>query len=213
MTKIKKLTDIENTDGYIQSKFIKGYKYIDRAGEILNLYEKDDGAISYSMSPERLVIHEPTKGIKELKISNHDFWIHFQKPASLEMVEKQYLDNAKKILAVTGVKKVINIGWRNQYLYEQPNKELTLKHLAPTLPEEVSAISFSTEVGSISVNVSAQLLKDNETEKKSALLLDFDFYLVADFEISELSEAIRQLKSAIRSKEVLVIINQFLEAN
>jgi hypothetical protein len=66
---VQKLNKLKNPESFIQVNTIKGYKYVDRAGEIVNFYYKNNSAPKFIMGLNGLSIEEPKEKIDELKIT------------------------------------------------------------------------------------------------------------------------------------------------
>ncbi|MDP2933714.1 MAG: hypothetical protein Q8N81_06325, partial [bacterium] len=67
MTKtIAKLNKLNNPESFIQINTIKGFKYVDKAGEIVNAYHKKNAAPQFAMGLNGLVIEQPKDKIDQL---------------------------------------------------------------------------------------------------------------------------------------------------
>jgi len=71
---IQKLNKLKNPESFIQINTIKGFKYVDRAGEIVNAYHKNNSAPQFQMGLNGLVIEQPKDKIDELKINAQVIW-------------------------------------------------------------------------------------------------------------------------------------------
>ena len=97
LNKINKLKSIES---FVQVNFVKGYKYVDRAGELVNFFYIDD-APKFAMNLRGLTIYTPNQKIEEIKVSSESFWVHFIEPESLDLIEHNVLEFLPKTLEIT----------------------------------------------------------------------------------------------------------------
>lgn len=66
---IQKLNKLKNPESFIQLDTIKGFKYIDKAGEIVNIYHRNNSAPKFQMGLNSLVIEQPKDKIDQLKVT------------------------------------------------------------------------------------------------------------------------------------------------
>ncbi len=75
--KIQKISKLKRSESFIQINTVKGFKYIDRAGEIVNLYHKKNVPPPFNMGLNGLVIDQPKDKIAELKVTPQMIWMKF----------------------------------------------------------------------------------------------------------------------------------------
>ena len=71
---IQKLNKLKNPESFLQINTIKGFKYVDRAGEIVNAYHKNNLPPQFLMGQNGLVIGQPKDKIDELKVTAQIIW-------------------------------------------------------------------------------------------------------------------------------------------
>jgi hypothetical protein len=64
---ISKLNKLNNPESFIQINMIKGFKYIDNAGENVNAYHKNNPAPQFNMGLNGLIINEQKDKAESLK--------------------------------------------------------------------------------------------------------------------------------------------------
>ena len=128
---INKLGELKKIKSFVQINTIKGFKYVDRAGEIVNRYCKNDKAPEFLMNLQGLNIKKPIEKIAEIKISSNVIWCSFEEGEIDTFDSLIYLFNTESssILKILDVNKVSRIGWRNHFVYECKNIEEQNKYL------------------------------------------------------------------------------------
>lgn len=209
--KINKISQLKNLESFLQINYLKGFKYIDKVGEILNLYQSELGEIQYNMSPTRLIIPKPLPDIEEIKISNVDLWCHFVEPKNLGNAESIYLNEVTKILNILGVEKVVRTGWRNYFIHELPNKPNDLNSLSKITKISTQELTFKQDLmNNVKSSIRVKLLKQKDNEK-IVLFFDLDVYMENKFNINESFKSFGVLRKAIESTEVLDIVNEIIQ--
>lgn len=213
--KLSKIQKLNNVESFLQILFIKGYKYIDKAGEIVNYFYKDNQEPKFSMNFSGLDIFEPDEKINSIKVSPRSFWAHFLQPDSLEQMDSFFGAKAQDIVKILEVTDISRIGWRNYFVYEFNNEEErknVLKKFTPIGDTEFEDITFTSKCKEVNLIIKLRRVMKTDTSALPALLLDIDFYkkyeqpLVADFIVPTLKE----FKEVIRSDELSALINDIL---
>lgn len=206
--KISKLNKLKNVESYVQVSYLKGFKYIDKAGEILNCYQDINGRIAYDMSSERLIIHKPVPGIDDLKVSNIDIWAHFVEPSNLGKIKQEYLKEFNSIIDIVEVCAIERIGWRNYFVIDIENNKTTDKIL-PVKDAQFVELTMKKTMGEINLNCRVKpLSKVNGSSK--AILFDIDAFITKQINTSEVSNKIEIIKNALESDETKNLINSIL---
>lgn len=216
LTKINQLIKAES---FLQVHFLKGYKYVDKAGELVNFFHSEDKKPPlFSMSMNSLVIKEPKGKAQEIKISPTDFWAHFVSPDSLEVMEDFFQPNADAITGILGIDEITRVGWRIYFVHEFETKEergRTLEKFIPFKGLSLGEVYFTTTIGGVSSNVRLRsVLKDDEGEDSTpGLLIDVDFYkkYKEPSSSTELLGELKKFKEVVRSDDFLDFVNKILE--
>jgi len=208
--KITKISKLKNIESFMQINYLKGFKYIDKVGEILNLYQYESGAIAYDMSPDRLIIPKPIPQITEMKISNIDFWCHYIDPKNLGESERIFIAEAEKILKIINPEKATRIGWRNYYVYELRSKPNNLNSVMKLNTATLQELSLQKELNdSTKTSVKVKLLKKKSGDEV-VLFFDLDVYIDKRFELQEALKSFNELKSSIESTKILDFMNEII---
>ncbi len=215
MKKIPKLKNLEVADSFIQVNFIKGFSYIDTAGEILNLYQNDEGKITYDMNAQRLVLANdnfPNTSIRELKISVVDLWAKFTNK-DLKASIDDYVTEAKKIFKVTMAKDAKRIGIRRNYIFDPKEQVADLGKLIKidsSASVELTTMNFTyNHPDGLKGNIKTEVLVDSEG--KRAILFDIDIYNRGDSKLSALKKNLETIEKAFESKDLLSFVNAIIE--
>lgn len=211
MKKLKKINKLQNVESFVQVSYLKGFKYIDKAGEIINLYQKANGSIAYDMSPERIIFPKGTvSGIEDIKVSNTYFWCHFVKPMNLGKTKQTYLGEFRKVSSTVEHGPIVRVGWRNYFVYDI-DKTHDVNKTLPVKDAELLDISFKKTLGKIKTNFHILPL-EKESDKSSAILFDIDMYIPGlSADESEASSLLEEIKNSLESSEMLDIINEILD--
>lgn len=113
---------------FCQANTIKGWRYLDDAGRIMNLYA--DQFPDLSVGLRGLVMKNPTAVVEEARVSGNDIWIGFARPATTQLVQDhawRYVTTVSDIIDVTSYSRV---GVRFQYLREVASVAKAMPRLA-----------------------------------------------------------------------------------
>lgn len=213
---IHKITQLTNIETFVQINFIRGYKYIDKAGEIVNLfYSSKDEQPNFQMDRNFLSIQKPAKPNEEIRISVRDFWGHFLSPDSLDKVATEFEKNAANVLKIVEVDNLKRIGWRNYFVYELNKKEVKQTKFASMLDNEnlnLTGLEFSTELHGFNLNFRTKKVIKNDSRKTPSILIDVDCFKEYDNDIKleKLKLILNEARTTLQSKEFLEIINQLI---
>lgn len=188
---ITKLNKLNNPESFMQINTIKGFKYIDKAGELVNLYHRNNTAPQFSMGLSGLLINEPKDKIDELKITSQVVWAKFTKIDSLDMISGLFSKEAEQILKILEVKKISRIGWRNYFVYEFQDKakqDEYLKKFTTIDNTRPSILRFEIETGkAFGANLIIQPVVKNDTNKTPGVLFDVDVFKNGEIEAKDIS--------------------------
>jgi hypothetical protein len=210
--KIQKLNKLKNPESFIQVNTIKGFKYIDKAGEIVNFYHKKNIAPQFQMGLSGLVIDQPKDKVDELKVTARMIWARFSEIDSLDSISNFYSKDAETILNILEVDKISRIGWRNYFIYEFSNKEEQNKYLKKfsiidnTKP---SLIRFEVETGKdFNANLMIQPVIKNDDEKTPGVLFDVDIFQNGEINSTDISKLLKEFRQYLANTDgFLSVIN------
>lgn len=214
---IKKITDLQNVEGFIQIDLVRGFKYIDRAGEIVNYFHKNGSPPVFHMDINRLIIKNPDTSTADFKVSSKDVWGHYHMPDSLDHIENLYEKYTKDVCEILEVDEIKRVGWRNYFIYEfgtgdQDKREEVLSKFMPNPNFKLSEVLFSLENQDI-----VQKIKVVRAEKKidnppPAILFDVDSYIESDTSLhpKDAGGQLQKIKNQLRSESFLEAINSVL---
>ena len=195
---ITKLNKLNNPESFMQINTIKGFKYIDKAGELVNLYHKNNTAPQFSMGLSGLLINEPKDKIDELKITSQVVWAKFTKIDSLDMISSLFAKETEQILKILEVEKVSRIGWRNYFVYEFQDKakqDEYLKKFTAIDNAKPSILRFEIETGKdFGANLIIQPVVKNDTNKTPGVLFDVDVFKNGEIEAKDTSSILKSFR-------------------
>lgn len=215
---ITKINNLVNAESFLQVNFVKGYKYVDRAGEIVNYFHTSDKkAPNFVMNLQGLIINNPDEKTEEIKISPNSFWAHFVSPDSLEIMNDFFDKKSEDIIKILEIEEISRIGWRNFFVQEFNNedeRDSVLKKFAPIENLEFGESLFTTECLNFQLNIRIKKVIKNEANTTPGVLIDVDFYRKFETDnlltTDKLKIELLDFKKVIRSDEFLEIIKNIL---
>lgn len=213
--RVAKIQKLNNVESFLQIHFHKGYKYIDKAGEIINYFHKNNQEPKFSMDMRGLDIFEPDEKINSIKISAKSFWAHFLQPDSLEQMDSFFGVKAQEIIKILEVTGVSRIGWRNYFVYEfntEDERKEVLKKFIPVKDTEFEETTFTSDCKKVSLIIKIRRVIKNDTTALPALLLDIDFHRKYEesLPVDSIITTLKEFKEVIRSDELLALVNEIL---
>lgn len=213
---IQKLNNLNNPESFIQVNTIRGFKYVDKAGEIVNIYHKNNTAPQFTMGFDGLVINDPEEKVEQLKVTSQEVWVKFAKPDSLSMISDIFSKEVDLILKVLEVEKVSRIGWRNYFVHEFQNwdkQDEYMKKIAPVKGAQLSVIRFKVNTGkNFNANLGFQPIEKNDATKTPCVLFDIDIFQKGEIEINDIPTMLKNFRQYLADDHgFLSVINGTFE--
>jgi len=213
---IQKLNKLKNPESFIQINTIKGFKYIDRAGEIVNAYHKNNSAPQFQMGLNGLVIEQPKDKIEQLKVTAQVIWAKFSEIDSLDSISNLFAKESESILKILEVDKVSRIGWRNYFVYEFINKEKQegyLKKFTVIQDTKPTIIRLEIKTGKdFGANLTLQPVIKNDRNKTPGILFDVDIFQNGEFEPEDISRLLKEFRQYLANENgFLSVVNNTFE--
>lgn len=211
---ITKLGDLKHPESFIQVNFVKGFKYIDLAGQILNEYVSVENPPGFQMGLDGLVIQKPNPKIDELKISAYMLWAKFTDPDSLERTAYLLDVESKRVLPLICVSELSRIGWRNFFVHDfvDENEQLTFFRSLTTVP--MSSGLFVNVKIETSTDIEATLRIQPVVKQESrtpAVLFDLDLSKTGIVRVDKLLSVLTRFREYLsKSNEFVNLINEVL---
>lgn len=213
---IKKLNNLKHTESFIQGHTIKGFKFLDKPGELINIYHNEDNPPDkFSLNPDGLIVENPFKKNSIIKITPDFIWMSFSKIDSLDNVSQIFNKELTKIAKVLDVEKLSRFGWRNYFVYEfkDDNQYETFSKrikLIENSETEFFRVKFKTNQDFEGALFVQPLIKKDNPETK-AVLFDIDLYKKAAIKIDSISDLSNKFRKYLQSEtDFLAIINSIL---
>lgn len=212
---IKKLADLKISETFVQIDFIKGYKYIDKAGELINEFYKKDEEPSFSMDLNGLVIKEPEQYISEIKISPKMYWAHFIEPDSLDLVVDSFYNKYKVVKNILDVKNITRVGWRTFFAKEfktVTERDDIIKKIYSIKNIKFEGGVFSLNKEDYSSRIRVSSATKNDDNKTPSIVFDFDLYkkIKDKKDDIDIKSILNYFKKELRSDFWVEIINNFI---
>jgi hypothetical protein len=212
--RIDKIQKLNNVESFLQVNFVKGYKYVDKAGEIVNYFHKGNIPPKFRMGLNGLEIFNLEDKIDTIKISSSNFWAHFLVSDSFEQIDDFFGPKVQDVIKILEVEKISRIGWRNYFVYDFKNdveRDEALKKFNPLERILLEAVVFSSKCSELDANITLRKVK-NEINNLPGILIDADFYQKYDDPIKsdKIASKLLDFKTVIRSDDFLNLVNEIL---
>lgn len=214
-SKISSIGDLKNIESFLQINFIKGYKYVDRAGEIVNKFHKSNLPPAFQMNLEGLIIENPEDLVKSVKISSNVFWAHFNEPNSFEWIENYFTKNSNIITNLLDVTEVSRIGWRNHFIKDFAkiaDRDAVFNKFSLSSLVVSEEMVFSAKLESINALITIKKVVKEDKNAVPAILFDIDCFEnnIDGIPTNKIAKKILDIKKTLRSDVLLKIINDIL---
>lgn len=215
---IKKLNRLSNSESFIQVNTIKGFKYIDKAGEIVNKYHIKNTAPQFMMGLEGLVIKQPKDKIDQLKITSETIWMKFTKIDSLDMILNLFVQETGQILSILEVDKISRVGWRNHFIFESVNKKKQQEYFERLSTIKGTKFFFGMLDVAINKNFKANLtlqpVVKNDENKTPGVLFDIDVFKTGEIKSDDILKILKDFRKYLSDKDgfLRIINNTFLKS-
>ena len=213
---IQKLNKLKNPESFIQVNTIKGFKYVDKAGEIVNAYHKNNSAPQFQMGLNGLVVEQPKDKIDELRVTAQVIWAKFSEINSLDLISTLYAKESENILKILEVEKISRVGWRNYYVHEFLNKEKQNEYLKKfTVIKDTKPTIVRLEIKTdkdFSVNLMLQPIIKNDKSKTAGILFDIDIFQNGEFGPKDISKLLKEFRQYLADENgFLNVVNNTFE--
>lgn len=210
--KIQKINNLKKLEGFIQLNFVKGFKYVDKAGEFFNHFFVGDNFPKHVMDPTGMTVKIDEK--TELKVSPYHLWMHFVEPASFDLQMQNFIRKAELANSIFEPEKYTRIGWRNYLVYDSGSSYPNIIPKDYLQNSEFNEIVFTKKINGLDARVSVSRLTNPENKTK-AILFDIDLFKKEDLTrknfLSEINSSMTQIEAAYKSDELLSLVNDLLK--
>jgi hypothetical protein len=212
--KIEKIGHMQHLHAFIQFNLIRGFKYIDNAGEIVNLYAEDK-APDFKMDLDGLVIEKPISDVRQLKVTPHQLWMRVDGPGSLDQPIDLYTREANKILTILDVSKIKRVGWRSYLVLdmEDVHQRAEIFNRRKIVPgSDITELKIDLKSDSINIALRLHQVLKNDDKRTPGILFDVDLFCEGIFSIQESIKILKKFKDFMNDKDkgFLSIVNSFI---
>lgn len=102
-------------DAFFQADTIRGYRYLDDAGKIMNRW--DSFFPEKSVGLEGLTMTNKGAVMRQLRVDARTIWLHLHIPDNIQQVESLVHDTATGVSEIIAVEQFRRIGLRLQFVY------------------------------------------------------------------------------------------------
>lgn len=214
---IQKISKLIHAESFLQINLVKGFKYVDKAGEIVNEFHYDNKEPQFAMNLNELVIRK--SGKEEIKISPKVFWSHYTSPDSFNQFLELFIKDAEKFFKILEVDQISRIGWRNHFVYEfsqedgEKERDLVFSKFLKKGKLNLEVIEFSNKIENVNFYFRISKVSKNDKESTPALLFDVDCFREFKnyLEIEKIQSELKEIEKEIKSEEFLTTINFILQ--
>ena len=208
--KIKKINNLKRLEGFLQLNYLKGFKYVDKAGEFINNLYKGGKYPGHAMDPTGMIIKFDEK--TELKVSPHHLWMRFIEPDSFDYQRQDFEKKATLVNSIFEPAEYTRIGWRSYFVYECGNTYPKVVSLDFLSGADFGEIVFTKKLKDFDSRISVSRIIKKENSAK-AILFDIDIFYkekITRDDFAKISTLLKDIEDAYKSEELLNIINSLL---
>lgn len=195
---IQKLNKLKNPESFVEFRTIKGFKYIDKAGEIVNNYHIKNSAPQFSMGLDGLVIIKPKEKIEALKITPQAIWARFTEIDSLGMISRIFSEESDSIASILDIEELSRVGWRNYFIYEFIDKEKQKKYFEKISNLKQSNLLLAKLEIQTGKDFKATLIMKpvvkSDAQKTPAVLFDVDVFQTGKISFKDASKMLDEFR-------------------
>ncbi len=219
MSKIfKNLKDFKVPATYLQIHYRKGFKVLDKAGEIINNYHIDDNEPFFQFESDGLIIKDPTSSIDVLKITPNNIWAKYYPNEDLHSIYIDYCKQLEYIFQILEINKILRIGWRNHFVHEFKDRSAQIELFKKIITLDfklfhVASINTKLETGfDFDAILNIQAASKNDTTKTPAILFDIDIFQLKNLSAKKIDGHFKSIWNYLNSNSgFLNIINKINE--
>jgi hypothetical protein len=210
-----KLHSYKPVEAFVQCNFLDGYKYIDKAGEILNSFVIDNEEVPrYGMNLDGLLIREPSKTINQLRITPNSIWLHFVEPKNLGNIADESAELINRVLDIIKPTIYQRIGWRTYLVREDvsvgknnPTEKLVISESIKEY--EFQNLAISKRINNFESRIEISPVAHTTDATKKALLFDVDLAkndknIIVDDVLGDMRQTLRSDELLSRLEELIV---------
>lgn len=212
---VKKLNQLKHIDSFMQINYLHGFKFIDRAGELVNLFYTEKQEPPYQMTQRELVIKEKIDDFRSYKIAVNNLWYHDSNPQNLGNLSDIFIKKSEDILKILEINEITRIGWRNYFVYEfqsLEDKNKIFSKLTFLESLELLNLCFKKSINDYFCNFNIQGAEKQDRTKTPAIIFDVDCFNIYKETIrqEDIIGELKAMKDLFYSDEFLVVINSIL---
>lgn len=121
-------------DAYFQADTVRGYRYLDDAGKIMNRW--DSQFPEKSVGLEGLTMANKSAVMRQLRVDTRTIWLNLHSPDNLQQVQNLAYEVTSEISDTIGVDQFRRVGLRLQYVYGVRNTDIATAPLVRNLLAE-----------------------------------------------------------------------------
>jgi len=149
-------TSLIISDAFVQANTIKGFRFLDHAGVIMNRWIEEFP--THQVDPNGLHMEAKDSVLREFRVNTDRIWLRFSFPETVQFVARQAQSMITEICNMLGVKDCRRVGMRLQYIagVTAPNEAMIQLASKFLLPEWVNSIKTSESTDAFGVIVGFQ---------------------------------------------------------
>ena len=180
-------------DSFFQANTIKGHRYLDDAGKIMNRWDSEFPNKDVGLTG--LLMRNPDAMLRELRVDSRTIWIHFSFADRLRQITELSINVTTEICDMLEVKQFSRLGLRIQFIYDMSevtgeDGQITNRIFVPALQDIMErrqpqdsfefAVNTGTQRNPVTLRVAAVEKKPEAKAPsgfpKQGLLVDADIF-------------------------------------
>ena len=103
-------------DSFFQANTIKGHRYLDDAGKIMNRWDSEFPTKDVGLGG--LLMTNPNAMLRELRVDNRTIWIHLYFPETISQIIDLSVNITEEICEIIDVKQFSRLGLRLNFIHD-----------------------------------------------------------------------------------------------
>lgn len=212
---MKKITDLVLSESFMQINTIRGYRFIEKSGEIINLFHSEKKTPPlFNLDMNGLLIKNPIENIIELKVNANMIWFRYMNLLDAKTNIKSFITLTDKILDVLDVSEISRIGWRTRYIFPFKN-EIEFNNFFQSIVKiegiNESEIKTSFFPGN-NLQAYLQIIPVQNNNKEFGVLIDVDIFLVEEHTTKDIDKYLMKFWDYLNEKNgFLKILNSMFK--
>ena len=130
------MADLVLVNAFCQVNILKGFRYLDDAGKIMNRYDDDFAEKSVGLNGLDMSTKKEDAILREMRVSSRHIWLRFSKPDTYQYVIDHGSSRIREVADIIDVSSASRFGVRLEYLYPVRDAAIATRSAAGAIFKE-----------------------------------------------------------------------------